>query len=1759
MKKIKKLLAGSLAFVLIATMCAIGMTAYAASDDVVGNYNFDITSTYANVDWDNWKPYKAETHVHTVRSDADTEIDDMIEYYYGFDFDAMALTDHGTVNYGWTKDQTRIAIFDYQFFVHGAMDELSEARYKEITTGTGAISGGSAPRGFGMREIPLGIELNGMSTKKCHINGFYVDYGHGDLGLTVTWPRDAVAGNYKAGGLTHINHVGEWSDAKSDRSIYDAKFISDFASIYEDYGIMKKNRDESNLRGCLGMELVNTADSRTRNDRYLYDEIMKILAPQGINVLAFCEDDAHELSDCDRNAQYFLMPENDMATNNIKHSMEYGEFYTVSKNSKNPYELGDGFAAQGEYPSVSYVGVEDAKNQIIVNSKNANKIRMVADGEIIETIDLKTSGASTVLDLNKYEDKINSYVRVYLTGPGGILYLQPFLVEKAEAPVSSVTFVKPSTDTDVKVYDANGTLIDAVNTNAEYVLDAGNYAYVASRPGYVTTEPIPFTVSQSDVDNAVKRKIDVELEKDENVVYTTFYVPETIYLDGADSMSFKSYVDRENSVNGALNSEVKSTGNIYFNREGVTHVDLSYEIVEGTQLNSMTIGQIRANGSTLATTITAGKMSSAVPSGGHSLIKWTATYTSNGKEMKSYAYSYVYGPLSGGNSTVAAGGQATTKKNITSWAHTTMHITATVWMAGVHSVKGGSAGYKFTPYGGAALTNASGTGNITVSGVGMGVASDDSSGGSKTVTVGGGTGTLTIDVSRYNNLNQIPNFKIGLDVNNCTEGEETTTNYVNFGSQTIYASEQVIEDSTSGKRLYESDNSNPATGVNWSIDQSVNSIAVNGYAACNKSKRTDAINGVVTLELKYVDKSALRDQYNNAISFAYQPDWFENESDYNDYVQSVKDAAILLGNPAAALSDIEETASDLANELKDVTLRKGNLTINYVNKLTDEVIETEEKEYTICDTLVGSAEEITGFAYADSWEIISSGTQVATGTNNFANLMATDDDYTMNFYYNPKEYTVDYAISDPAFIAPTNKAVYGKNYTVASGTPKQDGYRFDGWMLEADGKVYAPDSVIKWEFDEDSTFTPVWVAEKYQATYILDGGTGLDKTVEAVSFMDSFQISTVIPTKSGYTFAGWKAVTSKGENLGVYTAGSTISWDVTDNITLTAQWSVVTVEVTLDANGGTLANDKVSVNYGAKYGKLPTPEKTGYNFDGWFFDEELTKPVSSTAKVENPENHTLFAKWSKGQYKISYYLDGKLYTETTLSYGDTIIPEPAPSAEGSTFSGWSEIPATMPAENVVINGSLKANTYKLTFYIDGKVYKQDDVEFGMAITAPVPESKEGSIFSGWSEIPATMPANDVNVYGSYDAQTYNIYYYVDGSLFSTGSYEYGAAITAVEAPAKTGYTFSGWSEMPAKMPAKDVYVYGSYSVAKYKLTYYVDGEFYYECEYAYKDSITPYAEPTKDGSTFSGWSYIPATMPARDYTVNGSFTENTYSYFFMVNGEVRNDLTITAKYGEKITAPVITPEKNYVFSGWTPAVPDTMGKESMYFYGTTDKAYSEVKFSLNGGEGTAPEAVTEAVGKEMTLPTEGFTKDDGVYFAGWSTDENAKSGSKTYTVTADDVTLYAVWKSLSEVDLVAADGSTTIIDDIHHVIYGLKDRITESEFFKDFVDVIGEDANVTVESGVGFGTGTKVTLFAGTTFVKEYTIIVYGDLDGDGVSDGMDVQLARMLEMGFLSKAQVGYAVAEAADCDHDGRITENDIQLIANAGIKPSVIDQTK
>ena len=63
----------------------------------------------------------------------------------------------------------------------------------------------------------------------------------------------------------------------------------------------------------------------------------------------------------------------------------------------------------------------------------------------------------------------------------------------------------------------------------------------------------------------------------------------------------------------------------------------------------------------------------------------------------------------------------------------------------------------------------------------------------------------------------------------------------------------------------------------------------------------------------------------------------------------------------------------------------------------------------------------------------------------------------------------------------------------------------------------------------------------------------------------------------------------------------------------------------------------------------------------------------------------------------------------------------------------------------------------------------------------------------------------------------------------------------------------------------------------YTLTYVVDGQEYKKVVVAYGDPITPEPAPTKDGYVFSGWSEIPETMPARNVTVTGTFTESSSS------------------------------------------------------------------------------------------------------------------------------------------------------------------------------------------------------------------------------------------------------------------------------------------
>ena len=200
----------------------------------------------------------------------------------------------------------------------------------------------------------------------------------------------------------------------------------------------------------------------------------------------------------------------------------------------------------------------------------------------------------------------------------------------------------------------------------------------------------------------------------------------------------------------------------------------------------------------------------------------------------------------------------------------------------------------------------------------------------------------------------------------------------------------------------------------------------------------------------------------------------------------------------------------------------------------------------------------------------------------------------------------------------------------------------------------------------------------------------------------------------------------------------------------------------------------------------------------------------------------------------------------------------------------------MPDHDVTVTGSFTPNQYNLTYIVDGQLHKYTRVAYGTELTPEPAPTKEGYTFSGWSEIPATMPAHDVTIIGSFTINQYTLTYILDGETYNTSKVDYGTELTPEPTPAKEGYTFSGWSEIPATMPAHDVTVTGTFNINVHTLKYIVDGAVYKTYEVAYGTDITPEAEPTKDGYTFSGWSEIPATMPDHDVRVTGTFKEGLF-------------------------------------------------------------------------------------------------------------------------------------------------------------------------------------------------------------------------------------------------------------------------------------------
>ena len=414
--------------------------------------------------------------------------------------------------------------------------------------------------------------------------------------------------------------------------------------------------------------------------------------------------------------------------------------------------------------------------------------------------------------------------------------------------------------------------------------------------------------------------------------------------------------------------------------------------------------------------------------------------------------------------------------------------------------------------------------------------------------------------------------------------------------------------------------------------------------------------------------------------------------------------------------------------------------------------------------------------------------------------------------------------------------------------------------------------------------------------------------------------------------------------------GEYIVSDTNDDINVVGVFKINKYKLTYTVDGGEYKSSEVE--FGATITAEAEPTKEGYTFSGW---SEIPEKMPA-------HDVTVTGTFSINKYKLAYTIDGQEYKSEDVEYGATITPETAPTKEGYTFSGWSDMPTTMPAHDVTITGTFKINKYKLTYTIDGQEYKSEDVEYGATITPEAAPTKEGHTFSGWSWIPSKMPAEDVVVTGTFSVNKYKITYIVGSVEYKSYEVEYGAIITSDSAPTKEGYTFSGWSEIPATMPAHDVTVTGTFTINKYKLTYMVDGVVYKSFEIDYGTAITPEAAPTKEGHTFSGWSWIPSKMPAEDVTVSGAFSINKYKLTYMIDDKVYKE--ITYEYGAKIT-PEPKPEGDYATFAWTD-LPETMPAHDVVVHATYTTGIGELMVT-----GQQNVKIFSPNGKQLSKPQKG--------------------------------------------------------------------------------------------------------------------------------------------------------------------------------------------
>ena len=117
-------------------------------------------------------------------------------------------------------------------------------------------------------------------------------------------------------------------------------------------------------------------------------------------------------------------------------------------------------------------------------------------------------------------------------------------------------------------------------------------------------------------------------------------------------------------------------------------------------------------------------------------------------------------------------------------------------------------------------------------------------------------------------------------------------------------------------------------------------------------------------------------------------------------------------------------------------------------------------------------------------------------------------------------------------------------------------------------------------------------------------------------------------------------------------------------------------------------------------------------------------------------------------FTVTFRVDGAVYDSIDCVVGDTIPLPETPEKEGHTFVKWVGVPLYMPNANIDIEALFSVNQYLLTYKLNNRVKHREYLDFGAVIVPHKVIVGSDKVFSGWSNLPETMPAHDVVAVGT---------------------------------------------------------------------------------------------------------------------------------------------------------------------------------------------------------------------------------------------------------------------------------------------------------------------------------------------------------------------------------------------------------------------------